>query len=102
MALCATHRCNIINGLCSECFLEKEQQEQAYLFNIFQKLKNFYAQPLDGYWPLRPKWVPDITKQHKYKTPYSNMPACIVSFRRFTFEEFCKIFKLRIWNDIKE
>jgi len=35
-------------------------------FALFQKLKDFYAQPLDGQWPLRPKWAPDLDNPPKH------------------------------------
>lgn len=78
------------------------EKEMAHLQKLFDKLKNFYAQPVDGYWPLRPKWAPDISKPLKYKSPYRNDPwirKC--TFRRFTFEEFCQIFTMEKWNGIR-
>jgi len=58
-------------------------------FDLFQKLKDFYAQPEDGYWPLRPCWVPDLDKPSKHKSMYSG--ENVARFRRFTYEEFLSI-----------
>ncbi len=56
---------------------------------IFKKLKSFYAQPIDGYWPLRPCWVPDLGKPPRHKSRFSG--EIVTNFRRFTYEEFCQI-----------
>jgi len=69
-------------------------------FDLFQKLKNFYAQPLDGRWPLRPKWVPNLDKPPKHvfgDIPTDSMghyrKEIITLFRRFTFKEFLEVLK---------
>ena len=71
-------------------------------FKIFKKLKGFYAQPLDGCWPLRPCWVPDLNKppRHVYRETLTDSMGHyrkerITQFRRFTFEEFLQILILR-------
>lgn len=66
-----------------------------YNFELWQKLKDFYAQPLDGCWPLRPCWVPDLEKppRHVKSRQVSEIP--VTSFRRFTFEEFLQILEMR-------
>jgi len=64
-------------------------------FSLYEKLKNFYAQPLDGCWPLRPCWVPDLTKPPKHIKSMNNKHIKVTSFRRFTFEEFLQILILR-------
>lgn len=81
---------------------EMPDQELNHLMELYQKLKNFYAQPLDGYWPLRPKWVPDITKWHGYVSPLRGDKAPqLTKFRRFTFEEFCEIYSRKEWADAR-
>jgi len=70
-------------------------KEQDHDFSIFEKLKNFYAQPLDGCWPLRPCWVPDLNKPPKHVKSRINKYVPITSFRRFTFEEFLQILEMR-------
>ncbi len=66
--------------------------------DIFEKLKDFYAQPLDGCWPLRPAWVPNLENPPKHV--YRKIPTDstghyrkerITSFRRFTYEEFMQL-----------
>ncbi len=71
-------------------------------FDLFQKLKNFYAQPLDGCWPLRPCWVPDLNKppKHVEKTLSSDTTGyytdkIVTNFRRFTFDEFLQVLEMR-------
>jgi len=60
-------------------------------FELFQKLKDFYAQPLDGCWPLRICWVPNLDKPLKHKSMYTG--ENVTRFRRFTYEEFLEILK---------
>lgn len=60
-------------------------------FDLFQKLKDFYAQPLDGCWPLRPCWVPDLDKPPKHVFHRISSNTKVNRFRRFTFEEFVQI-----------
>ena len=62
-------------------------------FEIFEKLKDFYAQPLDGCWPLTVCWVPDLDKPPKHKSMFNGMS--VVRFRRFTYEEFLSILERR-------
>jgi len=63
--------------------------------DIFEKLKKFYAQPLDGCWPLKPCWVPDLKKPPKHIVGRNRLPGgpkyIVTSFRRFTFDEFEQI-----------
>ena len=73
-----------------------------HAFRLFEKLKDFYAQPLDGCWPLRPKWVPDLNRppKHVYREALTDTMGHyrkerITSFRRFTFEEFLQILEMR-------
>lgn len=74
---------------------EAEDTELHKMARLYEKLKDFYAQPIDGYWPLRPKWIPDITKRHRYKAVFSSEPPMLHAFRRFTFQEFCEIYRIR-------
>lgn len=65
--------------------------EAAYdsLYRQYEKLKDFWAQPMDGMWPLRPVWCPDISKpvlSADFITGVKKLTRC----RRFTFEEFCQ------------
>lgn len=85
------------------------QEFKDYVFPIFKKLKNFYAQPVDGMWPLRPKWVPDLSKppNHVFReiptdTTSHYRKERVTSFRRFTFEEFCQILERKKLKIIKE
>ena len=73
------------------------EHDKAYA--LFEKLKDFYAQPLDGCWPLKPHWVPNLKKPPRHvKRRIGGGP--IDAFRRFTFDEFVQILetksKLRI------
>lgn len=70
-------------------------EEQDHAFLIFEKLKDFYAQPLDGCWPLRPCWVPDLEKPPRHVKSRNNKHVQVTSFRRFTFEEFVQILEMR-------
>ena len=66
--------------------------------DIFEKLKKFYAQPVDGHWPLRARWVPNLDKppNHVFREIPSDTTGHyykekITCFRRFTYEEFLQI-----------
>ena len=84
----------VLNNDFSEETWEKYQDnipidDFKYESELWQKLKDFYAQPLDGCWLLRPCWVPDLNKPPKHVKSLWNVR--VTSFRRFTFEEFVKI-----------
>ena len=71
-------------------------------FEIFEKLKNLYAQPEDGCWPLRPCWVPDLKNPPKHVekvlssyTPGHCYDKIVTKFRRFTFGEFKQILEVK-------
>lgn len=66
-----------------------------YAFVLFEKLKDFWAQPLDGCWPLKPCWVPNLEKLPKHIKSRQNPILKVDRFRRFTFDEFCQILELR-------
>ena len=70
--------------------------------DIFEKLKNFYAQPLDGCWPLKPCWVPDLKKPPRHVVSRNSFlnrpPERVTSFRRFTFDEFKQILEAKSAN----
>lgn len=64
-------------------------------YRLFEKLKDFYAQPLDGCWPLRPCWVPDLNRPPKHARSRQPWGGKVASFRRFTFEEFLQILEMK-------
>lgn len=74
------------------------------LWCLFEKLKDFYAQPLDGYWPLRPRWMPDISRARLHKSEFSprNAPPIRIGFRRLTFEEFCRFYESLHFSEQRE
>jgi len=71
----------------------RQPEEYKLEFLIFDKLKDFYAQPMDGCWPLRPCWVPDLNRAPKHVKSMDG--ERVTSFRRFTFEEFLQILEIK-------
>lgn len=73
--------------------------EEIASFELFEKLKNFYAQPIDGCWPLNPRWVPDLKKPPKHVFSRNVAPGQaktrVTAFRRFTYNEFLEILKVK-------
>jgi len=91
------------NGMpCKKQYHIKEEHDHAFL--LFEKLKDFYAQPLDGCWPLRPHWVPDMEKPPKHvKSRHlsQSLVFTVTKFRRFTFEEFIQILEIKRQRNIE-
>uniref|UniRef100_A0A6M3K8D4 Uncharacterized protein n=1 Tax=viral metagenome TaxID=1070528 RepID=A0A6M3K8D4_9ZZZZ len=71
-------------------------------YDLYNKLKNFYAQPLDGCWPLKPCWVPDLQNPPKHIFSRNVLPGQpktrVTNFRRFTYEEFAQILGVKNGN----
>lgn len=102
---CPMHGCKVTENIqcpmCQEDINENsDAREIEYLAGLFEKLKDFYAQPVDGFWPLRLKWCPDLRKPPYYISPFTKFRCH--TFRRFTLEEFITIFKMENWNGIRE
>ena len=87
---CKRFRCNHV-GYNFEWLRKYYPRPNTDHFSLFEKLKDFYAQPIDGCWPLRPCWVPDLDKPPKHVFHRISSNTRVNQFRRFTFEEFVQI-----------
>lgn len=106
--LCPIHNCKIdIGSACPRCIEESNKlgdKELNYLAGLYDKLKNFYAQPIDAGKYLQPKWIPDISIPHRIS--FRNVMGFyyekrLTSLRRLTFMEFCNFFQSKEWHDYR-